>query len=62
MQKKAEAGFGIKLIEKSRGGHKGGETRLTDEGRALMDLFLTLKTALEAQAAEVFDTKGLDLK
>ena len=53
--KKAEAGFGVKLIDKVRGGAGGGRTSLTDEGKALMKLFDELRTKLNLLVNETFE-------
>ena len=49
-----EANLGIKLVESEAGGAGGGGSRLTPEGRRLVELFERLNTTLEADLAREF--------
>ena len=52
--KKAEAGIGYQLIEKSRGGSGGGRTELTPEGVRLLQLYEAFAARVERYAAEAY--------
>lgn len=52
--KKAEAGLGVKFVEKNRGGKDGGRTVLTDEGRKWIHSYAQFRYDMEKKAEQLF--------
>ena len=50
--KKTEGRLGLKIVEARRGGRGGGEARLTEKGRALLDIFMHLEEAIRKALEE----------
>ncbi len=59
--KNIEQRLGFKLIEKSRGGEKGGETVLTAKGERLVAFFDRLYDEIEPRLNEAFENMLTDL-
>ncbi|HLO91050.1 MAG TPA: LysR family transcriptional regulator [Lentimicrobium sp.] len=59
--KKIETKLGFNLIEKSRGGSKGGETNLTKKGEMLVDFFDKLYNEMDGGIRKKFDQMLDDL-
>lgn len=54
--KKCETGLGLQLIEKVRGGSKGGATRLTEKGHALLTAYERFRSDIDTQIEASFNT------
>ncbi len=52
--KKAEENLGVKLVEKQRGGAKGGETKLTKVGAKWLEAYGAFRQEVEEQIRESF--------
>jgi len=52
--RKAEEGFGVRLIEKTRGGSGGGSATLTEEGVEIMNMYSEFKEAAFRFTKEFF--------
>lgn len=50
-----EANLGMKLVESEAGGSGGGGSRLTDDGRQLVELFERFQTATERDLKQEFE-------
>ena len=50
--RKMDERLGLKIVETRRGGRSGGEARLTEEGRALLEAFMRLEEALKKALEE----------
>jgi molybdate transport system regulatory protein len=59
--KKIEDFFGFPLLEKHRGGHEGGETRLTTEGKKLVRAFDRFHGSVDSVIQKGFETLIKDL-
>jgi len=57
--RKMERRLGFKVVEARRGGRGGGETRLTEKGRALLEAFMRLERAVEKAIEEASDALEL---
>ena len=53
--KKAEKGFGVKLVMKSRGGRNGGSTILTENGRDLLNAYKRCEISIRGFAETFFE-------
>lgn len=60
--KKIEDQLGFKLIERSRGGAKGGSTTLTEKGERIVSFFDHLYEKTEADMENLFDEMIVELK
>jgi molybdate transport system regulatory protein len=59
--KKSESALGVSLVEKHRGGSKGGGSGLTEEGRKLLAAYGRFRRDIEKGATKAFEKhiKGL---
>jgi molybdate transport system regulatory protein len=53
--KEIEANLGLKLVESEAGGAGGGGSRLTEQGRQLVEIFERFETATERDLAREFE-------
>ncbi len=60
--KKIEEQLGFKLMERHRGGAKGGSTVLTEKGERMVDFFDHLYAKTEAEMEGLFDEMMIELK
>ncbi|MFP4468992.1 MAG: winged helix-turn-helix domain-containing protein [Bacteroidales bacterium] len=60
--KKIEEHLGFKLIDRRRGGAKGGETVLTEKGEKFVDFFNALYQKTEKEMGVLFDEMLAELK
>ncbi|MBN2207801.1 MAG: LysR family transcriptional regulator [Candidatus Coatesbacteria bacterium] len=60
--KKAERCLGVSLVEKHRGGISGGETALTDTGKAWLRAYSDLRKNVEKEALNAFKRYVINLE
>lgn len=54
--KRAETNLGYPLIEGTRGGHDGGNTKLTKEGSRFLASYRGFEKEMDKRAEEIYDT------